>query len=533
MNDKDCPLESVELLAPTVYLATELHLEAREPRVRKLVGQLLGALARRKGAEVYERICDRLLGSISANFERYDARLEADASGALPESPRCDESPVASASHHDHTTHEHEHEHKSSEPTSSTAAPLRPPGAHDTAGWKALETSMLALREVMAACGSEFLARGHLTEDLFALIVHRSRAHINRFVREASYFMQDTLCQFLPAEQLREGAWAAALAESLAEGLANNWSQVRFASSVATRTFVTRNGNAEAFQPLLVPRMCINRHYVAEGVRVYSQETWRLVMAEQGKEVLARLAGPTVEFYISQCGADNHAVREAACHCIAELACKVSPDAVSPFVPQLLEALLDCFKDESWPVRDAACLACGRFVRAFPEESRGRREELLELWFAHLSDNIWSVREDSAIALGDAMDAYGEELVERVVEKLRELLPQAKSQASDSLRYSQLANETHFGVAAKALRDNDEALHTGNQVRKRGAPAPACLSSLPRWPAGLFVRLAGSEAEARGWLHGPWVHAGKAALGGERRRRLLAAHLGGAQARGG
>jgi len=31
-----------------------------------------------------------------------------------------------------------------------------------------------------------------------------------------------------------------------------------------------------------------------------------------------------VEFYISQTKADNHAVREAACACIAELGTKVS-----------------------------------------------------------------------------------------------------------------------------------------------------------------------------------------------------------------
>ena len=31
-----------------------------------------------------------------------------------------------------------------------------------------------------------------------------------------------------------------------------------------------------------------------------------------------------VEFYISQSDADNHAVREAACACIAELGSKVS-----------------------------------------------------------------------------------------------------------------------------------------------------------------------------------------------------------------
>jgi ferredoxin len=53
----------------------------------------------------------------------------------------------------------------------------------------------------------------------------------------------------------------------------------------------------------------------------------------------------------------------------------VDKAAVAPFVPRLLRALIMCFKDASWPVRDAACLACGRCVTAFPEQSR----EVLEV----------------------------------------------------------------------------------------------------------------------------------------------------------
>lgn len=59
-----------------------------------------------------------------------------------------------------------------------------------------------------------------------------------------------------------------------------------------------------------------------------------------------------VSFYIRESEASNHAVREAACACIAELGTKVSPDAVRPQVSKLVGALLDCFRDESWPVRD-------------------------------------------------------------------------------------------------------------------------------------------------------------------------------------
>jgi hypothetical protein len=67
-----------------------------------------------------------------------------------------------------------------------------------------------------------------------------------------------------------------------------------------------------------------------------------------------------VFYYISQSKANNHAVREASCAVIAELMEKVDKAAVSAHVPDLLRALLLCFKDSSWPVRDAACTACGR-----------------------------------------------------------------------------------------------------------------------------------------------------------------------------
>ena len=36
--------------------------------------------------------------------------------------------------------------------------------------------------------------------------------------------------------------------------------------------------------------MCINRYYVAEGVRVYSQETWRIVFGERSKQVICDYA---------------------------------------------------------------------------------------------------------------------------------------------------------------------------------------------------------------------------------------------------
>lgn len=62
---------------------------------------------------------------------------------------------------------------------------------------------------------------------------------------------------------------------------------------------------------------------MAEGVKLYSQETWRRVTGGRGVVLVEESIGRVVEFYISQSEAANHAVREAACTCIAELGTKV------------------------------------------------------------------------------------------------------------------------------------------------------------------------------------------------------------------
>ena len=76
--------------------------------------------------------------------------------------------------------------------------------------------------------------------------------------------------------------------------MADNWSQVRLAASVAARNFLLSLPNNEArqlFFPQLLPRMCLNRYYVADGVRIYSQETWRQVAGAAGKDLVEQHIG--------------------------------------------------------------------------------------------------------------------------------------------------------------------------------------------------------------------------------------------------
>ena len=123
----------------------------------------------------------------------------------------------------------------------------------------------------------------------------------------------------------------------------------------------------------------------------------------------------------------------------------------------MISALLDCFKDESWPVRDCACIACGHFVSTFPEESASVFDELTGLWFGHLSDNIQSVREHSAQSILEVLkhaDMYKEQLTIKIKSTIAKDILKAKEQPNESTKNSGLSNVTQFGVAKPSHGDD-------------------------------------------------------------------------------
>eukprot|EP00798_Chlamydomonas_sp_ICE-L_P032289 gene32289-16855_t len=134
--------------------------------------------------------------------------------------------------------------------------------------------------------------------------------------------------------------------------------------------------------------------------------------------------------------------------------------AVSPYVPNLLRALITCFKDMGWPVRDAACTACGRCIVVYPNEARSLVDsELLTLWTAHLEDNIPSVRRNSAIAMANIARAYPEpQSLEKLLDVVKLMLPRARDQPSGPAPDQSAGPNT---AAAQQARDNDPTLHSG------------------------------------------------------------------------
>jgi len=443
--------ESVEL---RLQRACMDMLEDDEVRVRVAVGDVLQALAQLRGGSVLAACMERVLLSIHENYDRdgegAKARRERGDVGTGPASPTASQPNSRNSSVGDLLGMLLESSYKVIKPGTGE---LR----HGTEGWHSLESSCRALGQMLEGAGAD--AREWMQGDLLVLIA-RSQHHPNRFVREVSHYTVGTVAQALAGDELV--AAAPTFVQQLADGLSDGWSQVRYAASVATRTFL-QSLPAYAHDdvlPTLLPPMCLNRYYEAEGVRRFSQQTWREVMGDNGRAKVAQFAPQVVAYYVAQSKSNSHSVRESACACIAELMEKVDRAAVAPHVGDLLRALMFCFKDMGWPVRDAACTAFGRCVLSHPAETAPVLErELWALWLAHLWDNIPSVRRNTAVAAANAVRSFGMPALEKLLPALWDMLPRARDQPPDQTA----APEGAAGAGDRAL-DNDHGQHTGQEM---------------------------------------------------------------------
>lgn len=219
--------------------------------------------------------------------------------------------------------------------------------------------------------------------------------------------------------------------------------------------------------------MCLNRYYVAAGVRQYSNETWRLLFANNGKELLSRYPQEVSKYYCSQSMSDDQSDREAACHCIAEIGTKLAvlgseyKDSFKPYIAELLSCLVFCLRDESWLVRDAACVATGSFVACFAEESQQQFQEIADLWITHLSENIFSVRHHSAKAIATVFESAGifrEELEKRVNSHLAANILRAKEQKTASEQFKTMLVPKQTGIPKQPYKHENDLEHVGKQM---------------------------------------------------------------------
>lgn len=355
-------------LRDALYASIAAHLEHPEPRVRGLVARALGALCSvpAVGVDAYLRVRGQLWGLVDAQLARRGAE-------AMP------------------TTY-----------GAAKAVPL-----DDVTGWRALETALLALVAVADSCGPELCRGGHVDAAWLARAVFAAAAHPNRYVREAGMGMCRALVEH-GGVAAADAATRAQLAAVVVGGLADAWPQVVYAAVKAARALLVPAGPEEraALFPVLLPRLCLSRYFVPEGVQALAQEAWEALFgAPGGKAAVAALAAETAACY---CGAlaapatrfrDGHFARIAACYAVKELAAKVEAASVAPHAARLLGAVLPCLGDAHWEVRAAGCVALAELARAFPATAAARRPELVAACLARLGDESWSIREEAALAL--------------------------------------------------------------------------------------------------------------------------------------
>ena len=423
------------------------HMEHDEPRVRTLVAKNVGSYCRVSASlggepQLREEIFKRLADSIHEHLER--GRVE--------------------------------EEEKGGHSRDSTGA------LDDTTGWRALETNWQCLAALVSALGEDYWTESPLEGEqkqqmLLEDCQQSAVEHVNRHVRAAAMAVLEQWVVAAAASPDHSSLVTAttsplrkATVAVLRTGLADNWSQVRMAASVLCRVFLTTlqriagDDSVNDIYPAILPRMCLNRFYLAQGVKLYSHETWKMVVKDRGVHLVAQHLPAVCRYYVKMCDADNHVVREAACQAIAELAVRLGEnsdyhDKLMDSIGLLLQALLMCFHDESWPVRDEACLACGILCKSYPEECRPELKTLWERWTEQLTDQIWSVRQDAAVALGDALQAYGPEFLQRLRGLVDKLLPSARDQPA----MTQEEYKAHV---------NDFEKHQNSQLYSCGSLAP-------------------------------------------------------------
>ena len=218
------------------------------------------------------------------------------------------------------------------------------------AAWKDLEVTLGCLGKMFQGLGEA--ASSRLDQEVLSL-VFSCCSHHNRFVRDTGY----KVCTVLLAAA-GDGAGAelgGEMSGHLAAGLADSWALVRLSATQAAAQFLAGGRGRAQHHAQLLPRLCLNRYYpagqvtplvvtifiyhifnLAEGVRLAAQRAWVSVCGAGGRALLARQLEATLAYYSEAAASRHQPAREAACHCLAELASKLDTDTVAPHLAAIL-----------------------------------------------------------------------------------------------------------------------------------------------------------------------------------------------------
>ena len=224
------------------------------------------------------------------------------------------------------------------------------------------------------------------------------------------------------------------ICEHLSSGLEDNWAIVRLSSTLATKEFFycCPKLELEQFYTVLLPKLCLNRYFPAEGVKLQSQKAWKEICGDKGRSLLSNQISGTVQYYVAAAQAENHAVREAACHCMGELAMKLDKDVVLPYLPTLIDQCSVSVQDQVWPVRDVASLTASLIIKCFPDQCQDKSQYFLGVFLKNMKDSVPSVRQGAALSLANMVSAYGESVLSTIISHIKDGFKGVKDQTSDS-----------------------------------------------------------------------------------------------------
>ena len=496
--------ELVDNLVSHVLAHIFLSINHSEPRVRTIAVEIVGILSIRQGTRIFDLLSDYLMYSFQRLLERTESTREVVLG---------DEKDVA---------------------------------LDDTTGWKSLETSFRTYISLIRGCGSVLIAENKVSEDVFNIYITQTSTHINRYIREACYefiivvlelfhdyhynrnkFLENGFPANMKVEVgLRKDddavhkpnhdrnnycnefylSWDMPIAhiilDALSIGLDDNWGQVRHVAIRATRAYLfafsTRELEITPIYSILLPRILLNRFYVAEGIKLYAQETWRLItrpsqivpgrevqialpaseqteirsqiegMLEEsvvksqseitspsslikesdsksmmehspnpGVRIIIRILPDLVSYYISKSRTTNHMISEAACYGLSEIISRIPPTTMEAYVPSILSCLYSCSCDDSWPIRDAGSVALATTVSHFPAHALTNIHSYLCIWQKQLSDPIWSIRENAAVAIREVLSCGHDVIVAQTYDMVEGYLRDNIKRAVDELTEEQ------------------------------------------------------------------------------------------------
>lgn len=316
----------------------------------------------------------------------------------------------------------------------------------------------------------EAMVTSYLSRSNLKIVQYCATKHVNRHVRAAALAFLTTVCDLKASVSISESSnefiefssFYDACTEVLTDSLSDNWSQVRMSGSILCRSFLSciPDSLRPKVDVALVPKMSLNRFYLAEGVRLYSQGTWK-AHVPNGKDVLEKHLARVLKYYMRALDEDNHVVRESAALAIGEAVEKLESEIVSPHLTLLIEGVKAAFYDESWPVRDRACVVLSRIGKRW-----GVTDEVWDLICSNLTDQIWSVRENAAWGIAQCcLKDRGR--VDDAIQRFRKNIGNAK-------------NEPKRSKKDVEREQNDIKLHTNTQLYSCGSLAPKLHKSANR-----------------------------------------------------